>query len=74
MNEQILTMLNELRPEFDFTDSNDYIEDGFLDSFDLTTLVAELEEKFDCLIDPMDIRAENFATVDTISALVEKSK
>ena len=74
MNEIIYGILKEIRPEFDFTDSNDYIEDGFLDSFDLTTLVAELEEKFDCLIDPMDIRAENFATVDTISALVEKSK
>ena len=36
--EQIYKILEEIRPEFDFKESNDYIEDGLLDSFDICLL------------------------------------
>ncbi len=73
MNEQILEILNELRPEFDFSASQDFVDDGYLDSFDVVTLVSELEERFDILIDALDILPENFANVEAIAALVKKS-
>ena len=41
--EQIYKILEEIRPEFDFKESNDYIEDGLLDSFDMVTVVSEIE-------------------------------
>ena len=41
MNEKILKILSEIRPEFDFKTSQDFFEDGMLDSFDLVTLVSE---------------------------------
>ena len=44
--ETIYKILEELRPEFDFRTSKDFIEDGFLDSFDVVTLVSELDEKY----------------------------
>ena len=37
-------VLKEIRPEFDFTTSNDFITDGMLDSFDMVTLVAALDK------------------------------
>lgn len=73
MNETILEILNELRPEFDFSESQDFIEDGYLDSFDVVTLVSELEERFGILIDALDILPENFANVEVIAKLVQKS-
>ncbi len=73
MNEQIMAMLNELRPEFDFTDSNDFVMDGLLDSFDIISLVSMLEEKYGIKVDGLDIVPENFASVDGIIALVNKS-
>ncbi len=74
MKEKIMQLLMELRPEFDFKESNDFVDDGLLDSFDIVTLVTDLENEFACLIDPMDILPEYFSSVDSISRLVEKSK
>lgn len=74
MKDQILNILNGIRPEFDFTESSDFIEDGMLDSFDIVTLVTELEDKFSISIDGEDITPENFATIETIINLVNKSE
>ncbi len=73
MNEQIMEMLNELRPEFDFEDSDDFVMDGLLDSFDIISLVSMLEEKYECKVDGLDIVPENFSSVDVIVELVKKS-
>lgn len=70
---RILDLLQEIRPEFDFTESTDFVGDGYLDSFDITTLVSELETMYHCNIDGMDVLPENFETVETIAALVIKS-
>lgn len=66
-------MLKEIRPEFDFSESENFIEDGMLDSFDIITLTNMLEERFDIKIDGLDIVPENFFTVDSILKLVEQS-
>ena len=39
-------MLDEIRPEFDYKESNNFIEDGLLDSFDIISLVNMIEEKY----------------------------
>lgn len=71
--DKILALLKELRPEFDFSKSENFIEDGFLDSFDIMQLVESLEEIFDIKIDGLDIVPENFVSIKAMSALVEKS-
>ncbi len=71
--EKIYEILNELRPEFDFKASKDFIADGLLDSFDVVSLVTELEAAFDCLIDALDVLPENFCTVDKIIEVVRKN-
>ena len=73
MNDEILDMLSELRPEFDFMTSNDFVFDGLLDSFDIISLVSMLEEKYECKVDGLDIVPENFSSVDVIIELVKKS-
>lgn len=74
MNNDILNMLVELRPEFDFTESDDFVMDGLLDSFDIISLCSMLEEKYGVRIDGLDIVPENFASVAAIEALVSKNK
>lgn len=71
--ETILTMLSEIRPEFRFEESGNFIEDGMLDSFDIISLVSMLEERYGIKIDGLDIVPENFFTVKSIMELVEKS-
>ena len=74
MKEQIVKILTELHPEFDFTQEGvDFIEEGMLDSFDLVTLVSELDSTFGISIDGVDILPENFSSVDAIAALLVKN-
>ena len=73
MKEQIIKILAGLRPEFDFTQDVDFIEEGMLDSFDVINLVMELDAAFGVSIDGMDILPENFASVDAIEQLLKKN-
>ncbi len=74
MENKIFDILGCLRPEFDFRTSQDFIGDGMLDSFDIVSLVTELEEAFGICIDGEDILPENFSSAENICKLIEKSK
>ena len=66
-------ILKDIRPEFDFTTSSDFIADGMLDSFDMVTLVATLDKTFGISIQGTDIVPENFKNLQTIEALLRQS-
>jgi acyl carrier protein len=68
----IAEILKEIRPEFDFSASNDFLADGMLDSFDMVTLVATLDKTFGISIPGTDIVPENFQNIGTIEALLRK--
>ena len=74
MQNEILDMLTNLRPEFNFSASTNFITDGLLDSFDIVALVSMLEEKYSIKIDGLDIIPENFSDTAQISALVSKCR
>lgn len=69
---QLPNILKEIRPEFDFTASQDFIADGMLDSFDMMTLVATLDKTYGISIQGTDIVPENFKNLDTIGALLRQ--
>lgn len=73
MKEKIIEILTDLRPEFDFTEKVDFIEEGMLDSFDIVSLVDELETNFGIKIQGIDVIPENFSTLDKIESLLKKS-
>lgn len=73
MKEKLYEILSKIRPEFNFGDSNNFVEDGYLDSFDIVTLVSEIENEFNIMIDGLDIIPENFESVDAICALINKA-
>ena len=74
MKDIILKMLAELRPEFDFNDSENFVEDGLLDSFDIISLTNMLEEKYGINIDGLDIVPENYISTEAIETLVRKAE
>lgn len=73
MEQQIIKILTDLRPEFDFTQSINFIEEGMLDSFDIVNLVSELDSTFGISIDGVDIIPENFSSVEAIKNLLLKN-
>ncbi|HZR21635.1 MAG TPA: acyl carrier protein [Verrucomicrobiae bacterium] len=69
---RVAEILKGIRPEFDFTTSNDFIGDGMLDSFDMVLLVSALDKAFSVSIDGVEIIPENFKNFRTIEALLRK--
>lgn len=73
MEQTIIRLLTEIRPEFDFSESSNFIDNGMLDSFDIVTLVVALDVEFEISIDGTDILPENFSNVNNISKLLIKN-
>ena len=71
---QVADILKGIRPEFDFSTSSDFIEDGMLDSFDITMLVSALDKTYGISIDGTEIVPENFKSFETIQALLRKHR
>ncbi len=72
MKEELMEILEELRPDVEFEKETALITDGILDSFDIVSLVGELNDNFDVDIHVEDLLPENFNNVDAMIALVEK--
>ena len=70
MREKLLEVLADAKPGIEYEGKTGLIDEGYLDSFDIITLVTELNEKFDIDIPVEDIVAENFDSVDTILAFI----
>jgi acyl carrier protein len=72
MKKKIIEALGLVRPEFDFTVSDNFIEDGLLDSFDLISLVTCLDKEFAISIEGTDIVPENFMNLTSIEKMLSK--
>ena len=68
---KITDLLTEIRPEYNFADSSDFFEDGYLDSFDLITLVATLDKEYHTKIKGTDIVPEHFCNLEEIRKLMK---
>ena len=68
----LLDALETIRPEVDFANSEDFIKEGLLDSFDIITLVAEMEKRFGITIDGEDVTPENFKNIKTLEQFVQR--
>ena len=58
----------------DFETETALVTDGILDSFDIVSLVAQLNDEFDITIGVDDLEPENFDTVDAMLALIESMR
>ena len=72
MKEKILEILNDLNPDIDYETETALVDDDLLDSFDLVSLVSELNDSFDINITVVDFVPENFNSLSALTALVER--
>jgi acyl carrier protein len=72
MKDQIFAILLKVTPKADGYSGEHLIDDLGMDSLDIMNLVAELENAFSVEFEVDDIDPENFATLDTVTALVER--
>jgi acyl carrier protein len=60
------------RPDFVLANDEPLVQTGIIDSLGIFLLIGFLEEQVGVKIEPEDVVLENFETVDTILALVER--
>lgn len=69
--EKILEVLQEVKPGFEFEGRTDLASSGDLDSFDVISIVAELNEALDIDIPVEAIVPENFDSLEALKKLVD---
>lgn len=70
--ERLREILEDVKCDIDFETEKALIDDRLLDSLDILTLVAELEEEYDIVIPPVEIVRENFNSEEAIAAMVKR--
>ena len=67
----LLEMLSELHPDEDFEACDTLVDSKVLDSFDIISLISEINEEFDIVVSADKIIPENFNSVDALCNLVQ---
>ena len=73
MEKKVKEIIADNRPDIEDVENALFIEDGLFDSFDIVTLVSELDKAFSISIDGADITPENFNSVKNIVELIKKN-
>lgn len=69
---ELLEILENLHPEVDFETCTTLIDDKILDSFDIITIISEINEEFDVVIPAEEIIPENFNSAQALYELVTR--
>ena len=70
--DKLMQLLSELRDDIDFETEDALIDGGVLDSFDIVTLVAEIDDAFGIEIPAEALVPENFNSARAIFALIQR--
>lgn len=72
--EELLEILKSIRPDVDFQNEAALIDDGILDSFDVVSIISELDDVFGVQVRINELDPENFNSVEAIWKLVQELK
>ena len=72
--EQLLELLQGIRPDVDFENETALIDDGLLDSFDVVAIISEIDDVFGVQIRINELDPDNFNSAEAIWNLIQKLK
>lgn len=72
--EQLLELLKGIRPDVDFENETALIDDGYLDSFDVVSIISEIDDVFGVQIRINELDPENFNSAEAIWELIQRLK
>lgn len=70
--DKLIEILSELHPEADFENSTTLIDDCILDSFDIVTIIADVEDAYGVVIPAEEILPENFNSAGALFSLIKR--
>lgn len=68
--ERLLELLEEIRPDLDFETCQDLIDGHHLNSLDIISIVAEVEDTFDVTIPTVEVIPHNFNSAQNLWDLI----
>ncbi|MBR6263926.1 MAG: acyl carrier protein [Prevotella sp.] len=72
--DKLLELLKNIRPDVDFENETELIDDGILDSFDVVSIISEIDDAFGVQIRINELEPENFNSAEAIWSLIQKLK
>lgn len=72
--EKLIEILEDIQPGVDYDNCTTLIDDHIFDSFDILSLVTELEDAFDIEVSPAEIVPENFNSAKSLWNMVCRLK
>ena len=72
--EKLLELLKGVRPDVDFENETALIDDGLLDSFDVVSIISEIDDVFGVQIRINELDPDNFNSAEAIWDLIQKLK
>lgn len=70
--EKLMELLMGIRPDVDFENEDALIDDGVLDSFDVVSIISEIDDAFGVQIKINELDPENFNSAEAIWNLIQK--
>ena len=70
--DELIEILENLHPEVDFDTCTTLIDDKILDSFDIISVISEINEEFDVVIPAEEIIPENFNSAQALYELITR--
>lgn len=70
--EELIAILKDLHADVDYDTCETLIDDKILDSFDIVSIVSEVDDKFDVAIPAKELIPENFNSAKALWALIER--
>ena len=72
--EELTALLSDMIPDVDFTAEKALVTSNVIDSFDIISIVNELNKKYGIKIKVGDMTADNFDSAEKMLALIERLK
>jgi len=70
--EKLMSILRDLHPDVDFQKETELVTKSILDSFDIVTLVAEVDEQYGVQLSAEDLLPENFNSAQALYGLIRR--
>lgn len=70
--EELLEILQDIKPGVDFENETALIDNGVLDSLDIIKLVGQISDEFDVEVEVTDLVPANFNSAKVMYAMIQR--
>lgn len=64
--EELMEILEEIRPDVDFEQEKALVDDKILSSFDILSIISEISDAFEVTLTPAEIIPANFNSAEAL--------